>query len=75
MAKRTYENDDIIVYWDSDLCIHVAECLKGLPEVFNLKNRPWVDISKAPAEEIARVIDLCPTAALRYELKGAKEKE
>ena len=36
MAKRTYENDDIIVYWDSDLCIHVAECLKGNGEVFNL---------------------------------------
>ena len=69
MAKRTYENDDIIVYWDSDLCIHVAECLKGNNEVFNLNQRPWVDLSKAPAEEIARVIDLCPSGALRYELK------
>lgn len=69
MAKRTYENDDIIVYWDSDLCIHVAECLKGNGEVFNLNQRPWVDLSKAPAEEIARVIDLCPSGALRYELK------
>lgn len=69
MAKRTYENDDIIVYWDSDLCTHSAECLKGLPEVFNLQNRPWVDVSKASAEEIARVIDLCPSGALKYELK------
>ena len=69
MAKRTYENDDIIVYWDSDLCIHVAECLKGNPEVFNLNRRPWVDLSKADAKEIARVIDLCPSGALRYELK------
>ena len=69
MAKRTYENDDIIVYWDSDLCIHVAECLKGNGEVFNLKQRPWVDLSKAPAEEIARVIDLCTYGALKYELK------
>ena len=69
MAKRTYENDDIIVYWDSDLCIHVAECLKGNREVFNLKQRPWVDLSKAPAEEVARVIDLCPSGALKYEWK------
>ena len=69
MAKRTYENDEIIVYWDSDLCIHVAECLKGNGEVFNVNNRPWVDLSKASAEEIARVIDLCPSGALRYELK------
>ena len=69
MAKRTYENDEIIVYWDSDLCIHVAECLKGNGEVFNVNRRPWVDLSKASAEEIARVIDLCPTGALRYELK------
>jgi uncharacterized Fe-S cluster protein YjdI len=69
MAKRTYENDDIIVYWDSDLCIHVAECLKGNGEVFNLNQRPWVDLSKAPAEEIARVIDLRPSGALKDELK------
>ena len=69
MAKRTYENDDIIVYWDSDLCIHVAECLKGNNQVFNLNQRPWVNLSAAPAEEIARVIDLCPSGALKYELK------
>ena len=69
MAKRTYENDEIIVYWDSDLCIHVAECLKGNNKVFNLSQRPWVNLSAAPAEEIARVIDLCPSGALKYELK------
>ena len=51
------------------LCIHVAECLKRNPEVFNLNRRPGVVILKAIAEEIARVIDLCPSGALRYELK------
>ena len=73
MAKRTYENDKIKVYWDSEKCIHSANCINGLPAVFNNENKPWINIDAASAEDIKRVIDTCPTGALLYEVGGKAE--
>lgn len=65
---REYRNSELIVYWDSTLCIHVSECVKALPQVFRPQERPWVNLEAASAAEIIRAIDLCPTGALRYSL-------
>ena len=67
--KRVYENKEIIVYWDSELCIHSGNCVRSLPEVFKPRERPWVKIDAVPSEEIKKAIDLCPSGALRYEDK------
>ena len=66
---KAYETDEIIVYWKPDLCEHATECVRGNNDVFNPANRPWVDLSQAPANEIAEIIDRCPSCALKYELK------
>ena len=68
MTIRDYQNDQIVVHWDSERCIHAAICLRSLPAVFNGLRRPWVSIDAADAEEIAAVVRRCPTGALRYEL-------
>ncbi len=59
--KRVYKNDKIRVIWDSEKCFHSANCLTGLPKVFNPKKRPWVDIIAAEAQDIACCIDRCPS--------------
>lgn len=66
---KTYETDDIIIYWRPEICQHAGECTRGLPEVFNVDRRPWVMPEKASAQEIAKVIDRCPSGALSYKLK------
>ena len=66
MVKRTYETTHIRVHWNSDRCIHTAICLKTLPEVFDVKRRPWIAINAAEADEIAHAIEQCPTGALTY---------
>ena len=66
---KTYENDEIMVFWNPKLCVHVAECVKGNPDVFAPARRPWVDVNAAPAKEIAEIIDRCPAQALMYEFK------
>ncbi len=67
---RTYEGEHIRVFWDATRCIHTGLCLMAEPGVFDLRRRPWVDVTAAEAEAIAAAIRLCPTGALRYEGKG-----
>ena len=67
LGYKAYENDEIIVFWD--LCEHATECIMGNNKVFDVSRRPWVDLSQAPASEIAEIIDKCPSGALKYALK------
>jgi uncharacterized Fe-S cluster protein YjdI len=64
---RRYEGDGIAVHWEPGLCIHVANCIRHLPGVFDPAARPWVAATAATADEIAKAIESCPTGALRYE--------
>lgn len=66
MAQRDYRGDGITVHWDSDRCISSHLCVLGAPSVFDHDARPWVDVFGASADEIARVIDTCPSGALSY---------
>lgn len=66
---KTYESDEITVYWNPNICIHAGECVKNSPEVFQLKRRPWVDLSFENGEKTAQTIDKCPSKALQYILK------
>ena len=73
MATRTYENEDLTVFWDSSRCIHTGICLRSLPEVFDLRSRPWVQVDRASADEIVDTVRKCPTGALRYTRAGERE--
>jgi uncharacterized Fe-S cluster protein YjdI/CDGSH-type Zn-finger protein len=75
--KKEYANDDIVVVWEPAFCIHIANCLAGLPEVFDASRRPWVEPDLASADEIAEVVMTCPTGALHFRRLdgGAEEPE
>ena len=72
---RHYTSDAIDVSYDAERCIHAAECLRGLPEVFDTGRRPWILPSAASADAIAAVIERCPSGALHYTRRdgGASE--
>ena len=72
---RQYEGAGIVVHWEPSLCIHVANCIRALPGVFDPNARPWVRVDAAGAEEIAAAIRTCPTGALRYERTGGPPQE
>lgn len=71
---QRYENDEIVVQYDPNICEHAAECVKGNSNVFNIKNRPWVNVNGASPEEIKEVVGRCPTGALTFERKGTNPK-
>ena len=67
MAKKEYYSDDIVVTYDVKRCIHAAECIRGLPAVFDTKKRPWIQPDQAQANDVAEVIMRCPSGALHFE--------
>jgi len=70
-GARQYSNGEVTVLWRPELCIHSANCLIGLPGVFDSSERPWVNMRGAGSKEIIKTVDTCPSRALTY-LRNAK---
>lgn len=68
MAEKAYPGKRIVVTFDGEVCQHAAECVRGLPEVFDTKQRPWIQPDAAPADQVAEVVRRCPSGALQYRL-------
>ncbi|TMB59575.1 MAG: hypothetical protein E6J49_14815, partial [Chloroflexi bacterium] len=74
--RKTYRGKDIEVSFDVAVCTHIGECLRRSPQVFQLRRRPWVMPDAADADELARVIERCPSGALQYRrLDGGLEEQ
>lgn len=68
MARaRSYEGEGIVVRYELKRCIHAAECVRGLPTVFDPERRPWIEPGHADPDRVAEVVERCPTGALTYE--------
>jgi len=65
-ARRDYAGEGIVVHWAAERCIHTGRCIAAQPGVFDPKRRPWVDVTRADADAIARAVERCPTGALGY---------
>ena len=67
MPVRKYQTTEGTVLWNSEKCIHSANCVNGLPEVFRPKESPWIDVSAAEASRIVAQVRQCPSGALSIE--------
>lgn len=65
---KAYDGKHISVTYDTGRCLHAAECVRGLPEVFDTGQHPWVQPDAADPERVAEVIRRCPSGALQYRL-------
>jgi uncharacterized Fe-S cluster protein YjdI len=74
MSKRlqSYENDEISVSFDPNICIHSGVCIRGLPMVFDVKRKRWIRPELAAADEVAAQVRMCPSGALQYSMKDDK---
>jgi uncharacterized Fe-S cluster protein YjdI len=72
---KEYTNGEITVVWKPRLCDHSAVCISELPSVFDSIKRPWIKMTAAPTEDIKKVVDRCPTAALTWYKNGEKPGE
>ncbi|MEW2418745.1 (4Fe-4S)-binding protein [Streptomyces sp. NPDC046866] len=65
---KAYRGQQITVTYDTSRCLHAAECVRGLPDVFDSGQRPWVQPDGADPEQVAEVVRRCPSGALQYRL-------
>lgn len=69
-----YSAPGIVVTWEPGRCQHAAECVGGLPAVFDPKKRPWITPSEASVDELVTVIDRCPSHALGYRTDDGRQR-
>ncbi|MFE6647923.1 (4Fe-4S)-binding protein [Nocardioides sp. NPDC057772] len=69
MTRKTYTGPLVDVSFDGDVCQHAAECVRGMPTVFDTAARPWINPTHADsdgsAQTLREVIGRCPSGALR----------
>ena len=72
---RAYAAPEVTVFYDRGRCRHYAECVRGLPQVFDPTRRPWIRADLADAQAVAEVVRRCPTGALHYRLWAGDPEE
>ncbi|MGW7094501.1 (4Fe-4S)-binding protein [Streptomyces sp. NPDC054874] len=72
--RKSYEGRSITVTFEAARCEHAAECVRGLPEVFDTGRRPWIRPDGADAGRVAEVVRSCPSGALKYERVDGRER-
>ena len=75
MARKlqVYETPGITVTFEPDVCIHSGVCLRGLPDVFDVKRKHWVRPELAAAADVAEQVRRCPSGALQFRLPEAQD--
>jgi len=72
---RAYTAPGVTLFYDRGRCLHFAECVRGLPQVFDVANRPWIQPQNASADDVAEVVRRCPSGALHYRLEGRPREQ
>jgi uncharacterized Fe-S cluster protein YjdI len=67
---QTYSGDGFAVTFDPDVCTHSANCVRGLPAVFDVSRKRWIDTGGAAADAISAQVGRCPSGALQF-IRGA----
>ena len=62
---KEYTNGEIVVTFEAELCCHSGRCVHGLPEVFDVTQRPWIRLEGADTARIRRQVEQCPSKALK----------
>lgn len=70
---KEYSNGEVTIVWKSALCQHSANCVRGLPEVFNSKANPWIVATGASTERLIEQVKKCPSGALSTYMNADKK--
>ncbi|MBS7577180.1 MULTISPECIES: (4Fe-4S)-binding protein [unclassified Enterococcus] len=66
---RKYTGEKLDIYYSSEICAHIGNCVRGNPVAFQVGRRPWIMSDKGECEATMAVVNSCPTGALKYIVK------
>ncbi|MFY0644413.1 MAG: (4Fe-4S)-binding protein [Bacteroidia bacterium] len=69
-VKKEYSNGEVTIVWQSKLCSHSGNCARGLPEVFQPRERPWIKPENSDTDKIIEQVKKCPSGALTFYLNN-----
>lgn len=72
---KKYSNEKLTVTWQPSKCTHSKKCWKELLQVFDPRNKPWINLDGATNERIKLQVDVCPSRALSYVSEKEDTKE
>lgn len=61
---RLYENNEIVIFWNSDKCFHSTKCIQASPKTFDVTRKPWIQLGNVPNPEVWQAVEQCPSGAL-----------
>lgn len=69
MSERlqSYKAPGVIVTFDPTVCTHSGRCVRGLPAVFDIKQRRWIRPENAGIDEVVAQVAQCPSGALQVQ--------
>jgi CDGSH-type Zn-finger protein len=73
--RKSYVGKEITVHDNRSICSHAGKCVAGLPSVFRLDRRPWVDADGATLQEVIDIVGKCPSGALSYSVDGVEYRD
>jgi len=62
---QVYETPEVTVTFDPNVCRHTGVCLRGLPAVFDIREKRWIRPEMAAAKDVIEQVAKCPSGALR----------
>jgi len=75
VQTHKYTNDEITVVWKPEICRHSTLCWKGLIEVFDPREKPWIKMDGATTDRIIEQVKKCPSGALSYFVNSEKKED
>jgi CDGSH-type Zn-finger protein/ferredoxin len=73
-STRDYAGAGIVIHDNRSVCAHIGHCTNHSPEVFRLRQEPWINPDGDAPERIAKTIDMCPSGALAYTIGQASRR-
>ena len=61
---RLYENNEIVIFWNSDKCFHSTKCIQNSPKTFDPSRKPWIQLGNAGNPKVWNAVEQCPSGAL-----------
>lgn len=69
---NSYEGAGVTVFYNRLLCSHAGECVRRAANIFDPKQRPWIQPDNGSVNEVREVVEACPSGALRWSEPGGE---